>query len=123
VKVLLDNCVNYRAKAFFHGHEVLHARDVGWRHLLNGVLLVEAAKRFEVLATVDKNIRHQHNLINLPIAVLELNTHFTRLKDLTALAPHLDRALAATKDFLFVSLSPDGTLETLAPRPRPAASK
>ena len=67
MKILLDNCVHYKAKSLFPGHEVLHARDLGWRQLSNGELLAQALQHsFDVLVTTDKNIRYEHNLATLP---------------------------------------------------------
>jgi len=118
VRILLDNCVHYKAKSLFPGHDVLHARDVAWRHLSNGDLLAQAALRFDVLVTTDKKIRYEHNLEKLPIAVLELNTRFTRLADLQTLAPYIDSALAATSAYRFVSCAADGTLTKLGMIPQ-----
>jgi predicted nuclease of predicted toxin-antitoxin system len=118
VKIILDNCVHYQAKGLFSGHEVLHARDLGWRELSNGELLAKAATEFDVLVTTDKNIRYEHNLSKLPIAVLELNTRFTRISDLRSLAPHLESALAQTRLARFVSVGADGNLQQLGlPKP------
>lgn len=115
MKILLDNCVHVLARELFVGHEVLHARDLGWRDLSNGRLMAEAAAQsFDVLATTDKKIRHEHNLDLLPVAVLELASRFTRLADLRELTPHIERALAATRTHRFVSVSPDGEIQTLA---------
>lgn len=116
MRILLDNCVHYRAKTLFSPHDVMHARDLGWRELSNGELIAQAAARFDVLATTDKNIRHEQNLERLPISVLELNTRFTRIADLRSLAPHLGAALDATTAFRFVSVKADGQLECLGPR-------
>jgi predicted nuclease of predicted toxin-antitoxin system len=66
MKVLLDNCVHYKAKSLFTGHEVSHARDVGWRQLSNGELLAHAAGAFDVLITADKKIRYEQNLERIP---------------------------------------------------------
>jgi len=116
VRILLDNCVHYRAKSLFAGHDVVHARDLGWRDLSNGELIAQAASRFDVLATTDKRIRHEQNLSKLPISILELNSRFTRLSDLQSLVPHLDAALKATSDFRFVSVRPNGRIDRLGPR-------
>jgi hypothetical protein len=114
MKIILDNCVHIGAKRFFVGHEVQHARDVGWKELSNGELIAKAAAAFEVLVTTDKKMRYEHNLEKLPLPIIELNTKFTRLQDLQTLAPFLEAALAATATHRFVSIHPDGTLELLA---------
>jgi len=120
VNIVLDNCVHYRAKSLFPGNTVLHARDLGWKELSYGELIAQtAAGGFDVLVTTDKKIRHEHNLDRLQIPVLVLNARFMRLADLTTLAPHLESALAATRDFRFVSVTPDGALECLGDRRSP----
>jgi hypothetical protein len=78
-------------------------------------LIARAAIQFDILATTDKKMRHEHDLAKLPISILELNTHFTRLVDLQALSPHLVKATEACGAFRFVSVRPDGIIETLGP--------
>ena len=91
MRILLDNCVPYRAGEFFAGHEVTHTSNIGFENLHNGALIAQAALRFEVLATTDKKIRNEHNLAKLALPVLELNTRFTRLSDLQSSSPLLGR--------------------------------
>jgi hypothetical protein len=116
VRIILDNCVPYGAKALFPNHQILHARDLGWRHLSNGDILFQVSRQFEVFVTTDKDIRHEHNLSKLPIPVVECNTRLTRIEDLRTLAPYFEVALARTKDFWFVSIDANGNLECLGPR-------
>ena len=116
MKILLDSCVPYRAGEFFVGRDVTHASDIGFQNLRNGELIARAALRFEALITTDKKIRYEQNLAKLALPVLELNTRFTRLDDLRALIPHLQSALDATREYLFISVRPDGTLEKLGER-------
>jgi len=72
VKLFLDNCMPYRSKSLLGAHEVIHARDMGWRNLTNGILLASAFKAgFDVFVTVDRNIRYQQNLERLPLTVIE----------------------------------------------------
>ena len=118
MKILLDNCVPYRAVEFFVGHDVTHASDIGFENLRNGELIARAALRFEALITTDKKIRYEQNLVKLALPVVELNTRFTRLDDLRALTPYLEDALVATRDYLLVSIKPDGTIEKLGERGR-----
>jgi hypothetical protein len=113
VKLLLDNCVPYRAKQLFLNHDVEHAADIGFEQLRNGELIGRAANRFAVIVTTDKKIRHEHNLAKLPLSIVELNTRFTRFEDLATLAPFLESALAATLEYRFVGINPDGSLEKL----------
>ena len=96
MKILLDHCVPKRMKRLFPGHDVLHTSDLQWENLANDNLLAAAAAAgFEVMITADKNIRHQQNLRDLPLPVLELNTKFNRFPGLAAIAFAFEDALAA----------------------------
>jgi hypothetical protein len=116
VKIVLDNCVHYKAKSRFPGHTVSHARDEGWQRLINGELLAVSAKRFEVLVTTDKKIRNQQNLEALPLTVIELASRFVRWEDLVALSPYFPTALSSAAKYRFISIHSDGTIELLAER-------
>ncbi len=94
MRILLDNCVHIKGKTLFPDHDVLHASDVGFEKLSNGELMARAGKLLDVFVTTDKKIRYEHNLGKLPIALLELNVHFTRFEDLKTLQPHLNRFTA-----------------------------
>ncbi len=99
------------------GHEVAHARDQGWKDLVNGRLIAAAAAAgFAVLVTVDKNIRFQQNLVTLPLSVFEVDVLLNRFRDIAPMAGHFPAALEQTRRFAFVSLKPDGTIECLAER-------
>ena len=117
MRLLLDNCVDIHAKPLFAGHEVVHVLDRGWDRLVNGALIATAADGgFQVLVTVDKNLRYQQNLERLPISVLELDVLKNRLEELTRMAPFIPRGLEQTARFRFVSIKPDGSIVCLAER-------
>ena len=111
MKILLDNCVPKRIKRVLQQHDVKHASEMGLSQLSNGHLLKSAAKMgFDVLLTVDQQIRYQHKLEARPISVLELNTRDARLAALEAMAPYFEQALTATLASRFVSLDKDGKI-------------
>ncbi len=117
MKVLLDNCVPYRAKRLFAGHEVTHAKDVGWDELENGHLLSAASNaKFDVMVTVDKKIRDQQNLSTLPVTVFEINSPDSRLPEIQRRAPFVVAALPDCTRYRFISVDRDGSIERLAPR-------
>ncbi|MEM6314822.1 MAG: hypothetical protein AAF743_12080 [Planctomycetota bacterium] len=98
-------------------HEVRHTSRAGLSNASNGKLIQAAADLgFDVLLTVDQKIRHEQNLAQLPVAVVELNVRDSRLPALTELAPHFEDALAATGTHRFVSLALGGAIERLAER-------
>ncbi len=117
MKLLLDNCVPYRAKRLFDGHEVAHAKDVGWGRLENGKLLAAAASaEFDAVITVDKKIRSQQNLGTLPVTVLEIDSPDSRFPEIQRLAPFILGVLADCRRYRFVSVDRDGRIERLGER-------
>jgi hypothetical protein len=91
VKVLLDECVDWRLARLIVGHDVKSARQMGWTAIKNGELLELAASQFEVFVTVDSNLLFQQNSRELRIAV------FVRLSDLSPLVPRLLAAIHAAR--------------------------
>lgn len=83
MRILLDNCVNWRLAQFFKIYEARHVRELGWQDLSNGKLLAAAEESgFQVLVTVDKNMRHQQNLVEFSINLVTLDSASIRLNDL-----------------------------------------
>ena len=62
MKVLLDECVDWRLARDIVGHDVKTARQMGWASIKNGELLALAAEQFDVFVTVDRNLSSQQNL-------------------------------------------------------------
>jgi predicted nucleic acid-binding protein len=85
------------------GHDVVHARALGWKELENGRLLQAAElEGFEVLVTVDKNLRYQQSLSGRSISVITLISLFIDLKSIAPLAPQLLRELAEIRPGVFI---------------------
>jgi predicted nuclease of predicted toxin-antitoxin system len=64
MKILLDECVPRKIKSPFaaEGISCETVRDAGWSGKKNGELLSLAEQQYQVLVTIDKNIKHQQNL-------------------------------------------------------------
>jgi len=97
VKVLLDECVDWRLSRAIVGHDVKTARQMGWLAIKNGELLALAAEAFDVFVTVDRNLSFQQNLAAWPIAVIILQGRTNWLADLVPLVPGLLGAIEAAK--------------------------
>jgi hypothetical protein len=95
VRVLLDECVDWRLSRDIAGHDVKTARQMGWATIANGELLALAEERFDVFVTVDRNLSFQQNLVSYRIAVVVLRAPTNRLADLRQLVPELLAAPAA----------------------------
>jgi hypothetical protein len=97
VKVLVDECVDWRLSREIVGHEVKTARQMGWSSVKNGDLLTLAAEAFDVFVTVDRNLSFQQNLPVFAIAVIVLHAKTNRLSDLRPLVPELLTAIPTAK--------------------------
>ena len=95
MRILLDECVPRRLRREFAGHDLRTVPEMGWSGKKNGDLLrAMAGDGFEVLVTVDQNLRHQQNLQAAGVAVVVLVAASTRLADLVPLVPAVQAALA-----------------------------
>ncbi len=89
MKVLWDECIDWRLLRDIHGHEVKTARQMGWTAIHNGELLGLAATAFDVFVTVDRNLSFQQKIPAFSIAVVVLRARTNRLSDLRPLVPAL----------------------------------
>jgi hypothetical protein len=83
MKLLLDECVDWRLARDIVGHEVKTARQMGWTSIKNGELLSLAIQNgFEGSITVDQNLSFQQHLPKFEIAIFVLHASSNRLSDL-----------------------------------------
>jgi uncharacterized protein DUF5615 len=87
VRVLLDECVDWRLARDLVGHDVKTAQQMGWATIANGELLRLASQKFDVFVTVDRNLSFQQNPGSFSIAVVVLHGKTNRLADLKPLVP------------------------------------
>jgi hypothetical protein len=96
VRVLLDECVDWRLGRELAVHEVKTARQMGWTTLKNGELLALSSAQFDVFVTVDRNLSFQQDILSFSIALVILQARSNRLADLRPLVPNLLAAIEAT---------------------------
>lgn len=94
MKILLDHCVDRHLKKYLETHEVKTAYEMGWADYTNGKLLAAAGSDFDVMITIDKNIKHQQNLDALPVSIIVLKAKSNRLEDLAVLIPKVEEVFA-----------------------------
>jgi predicted nuclease of predicted toxin-antitoxin system len=99
MKVLVDECAPRALKSFLskHGHESLTVQEAGWSGKENGELLALAETEFDVLVTLDTNLRYQQNLTGRRIAILVLLGRSNRLSELSRHFPACLEALETIK--------------------------
>jgi predicted nuclease of predicted toxin-antitoxin system len=93
MRVLLDECVDWRMIRELAGHDVRTVRQAGWENVKNGELLRLANGHYDAFVTVDSNLPHQQNVAGLALAVIVLRGRTTRLSDLRELLSALHEAL------------------------------
>ena len=99
MKVLLDECVPRALKAVLsaHGHECMTVQDAGWSGKQNGELLDLAESQFDVLVTLDTNLRYQQSLAKRKIAIVVLRARSNRLEHLAPLFPACVKAIETAR--------------------------
>lgn len=104
MRILLDECVDWRLAREIAGHEVKTARQMEWRAIRNGELLALASQEFDAFVTVDRNLAFQQNVSGLGLAVIVLRAKTNRLADLKPLVPALLLALDAAEPGAIISV-------------------
>ena len=70
MRVLLDECVDWRLVRHITGHDVKTSRQLGWSSIKNGELIALASTSFDVFVTVDRNLAFQQNIDDLRLPLL-----------------------------------------------------
>ena len=95
MRVLLDENIDRRLKRLFDPrHEVVTVSEYGWSGKTNGDLLRSAARAFDVLVTMDRNLRHQQSLPAFDLGVLLIIARSNRRQDVEPLMARVNDALA-----------------------------
>jgi predicted nuclease of predicted toxin-antitoxin system len=97
LKLLLDECLDWRLRRDLPGHEVMSVQEMGWSGIKNGRLLALAQSEFQVLITGDRNLSFQNDLPRFRIAVVVLKAGSTRLSDTRPLMPKVATLLPLLK--------------------------
>ena len=87
MRILIDECLNWRLSRALTGHFAVSAQKMGWGGLKNGALLAEAEKQFDVFLTGDRNLSFQQNLTGYHIAIVVLHAPSTQLHHTLPLMP------------------------------------
>ena len=97
MRVLLDECVPRALRKELLGHEVKTVAEAGWAGVRNGELLQLAAKQFDLLLTVDRNLEYQQNFAGLTLAVIVVHAPSNDVTMLRHLMPAVLAAIPTTK--------------------------
>jgi predicted nuclease of predicted toxin-antitoxin system len=79
MRILIDECLNWRLSRALSGHYAVSAQKKGWGGIKNGALLALAENEFDVFITGDRNLSFQQNATRFHIAILVLHAPSTQL--------------------------------------------
>ena len=97
MRVLLDESIPVDFAQDLAGLDAQTVIGLGWAGLKNGALLRQATGQFQVLLTMDKNLRFQQNLAAHPIGVVLIRARSNRIGDLRPLVPQILHAIATVE--------------------------
>ncbi len=90
MKILLDECVTKHLKPYLANFEVKTVREMQWSGIKNGKLMALCVENgFDVLLTIDKNLRHQQNLDKYALTIVVLNSFTSKVEELKEFIPAL----------------------------------
>jgi predicted nuclease of predicted toxin-antitoxin system len=93
MRVLLDSNLPRAFAALLPGHRIETTHQRRWSDLDDGPLLNAAEAEFDVLITMDQNLRFQQNLRGRTLRVVLIRAHSNRLTVLAPAAMAVLRAL------------------------------
>jgi hypothetical protein len=70
MRILIDECLNWRLARDLTGHYGVSVQKKGWGGFKNGALLALAEKEFDVFLTGDRNLSFQQDITQYAIAVV-----------------------------------------------------
>ena len=88
MRVLIDECLNWRLSRALTGHYCVSVQRMGWSGLRNGELLTLAAEhQFDVFLTGDRNLAFQQKTTQHRLAIVVLESQGTELHQTMPLMP------------------------------------
>jgi predicted nuclease of predicted toxin-antitoxin system len=107
MRVLIDECLDWRLGKSLSGHEAVSAQKMGWSGIKNGKLIALAVESgFDVFLTGDRNLTFQQNLTALPIAVIVLEAPGIQLQHTLPLMPKVLALLPGLKPGQVLKVKP-----------------
>jgi hypothetical protein len=107
MRILIDECLNWRLGRAFTGHYAISAQKMGWSGIKNGKLLALAVENgFDVFLTGDRNLSFQQNLTEFSIAVIVLEANGIQLQHTLPLIPKALTLLPSLKPGQVIRVAP-----------------
>ncbi len=105
MRVLLDECVPRPLHPYLKSTDCCTVQQMGWRGKKNGELLALMKQQgFDILLTIDQNLRYQQNLQQAGIAVIVIKAKSNKTKHLLPAIPQVLAALSVIQPGSFVEI-------------------
>lgn len=106
MKLLLDECIDWRLKLETSNHDVKSVKEMGWLGKKNGELLsLIAEQKFLAFITIDKRLVFQQNVESLKFGIIILDSYRSTLKELKSFVPEILQTIDELKPGIIVVLS------------------
>ena len=107
MRILIDECLNWRLGRALTGHYAVSAQKMGWSGIENGKLLALAVENgFDVFLTGDRNLSFQQNTTQYRIAVVVLEAEGIQLHQTLPLMPKVLALLPTLQPGQVVKVGP-----------------
>ena len=107
MRILIDECLNWRLGRALTGHYAVSAQKMGWSGIKNGKLLTHAVENgFDVFVTGDRNLSFQQNVTEYAIAVVVLEAEGIQLHHTLPLMPKVIALLPTLQPGQVVRVTP-----------------
>jgi predicted nuclease of predicted toxin-antitoxin system len=107
MRILIDECLNWRLGRAFVGHDAIAVQKMGWSGIKNGKLLTLAVENgFAVFLTGDRNLAFQQNVTEFAIAIVVLEAEGIQLAQTLPLIPKVLALLPTLKPGEVVRVKP-----------------
>jgi predicted nuclease of predicted toxin-antitoxin system len=107
MRILIDECLNWRLARALTGHYAVSTQKMGWGGIKNGALLAKAEKEFDIFITGDRNLSLQQNTTKFDIAIVVLHAPGTQLHHTLPLMAKVLAMLPVIKPRQVVDVFPD----------------
>lgn len=106
MKILLDECISKRLKKYLEDFEVFTISELKVLGIKIGKLLRFCVdNRFDILLTIDKNMRFQQNIEKYPLSVVILNSFSSKVEELIEFLPNFRIMLPEIEKYKIYTLN------------------
>src|SRR2546430_13298415 len=106
MRILIDECLNWRIGRALTGHFAASAQKMGWAGIKNGKFLALAVEnKFDVFLTADRNLAFQQNMTQYAIAVIVLEAKGVQLHHTLPFIPKVLAMLPSLRSGVILHVS------------------